>query len=144
MPNLAQSRQFFAPCDLDFFHMTLKNNRARLLCHFKLCASFRRHLWIQTGVMVCKTQIGAKIALTSVTSTFDLWRRPFVWTLCLSMVITPENFRMIRSEEHGEKGVMDGRTAGRTAGQKCFYSCLVAAKNILREESCCLDVMPHY
>ena len=28
--------------------MTFKNNRAPLLCYFKLCASFRSHWWIQT------------------------------------------------------------------------------------------------
>ena len=30
--------------------MTLKNNRAPLLCCFKLCASFHSHWWIQPGV----------------------------------------------------------------------------------------------
>ena len=39
------------PCNLT---MTLKNNRAPLLCYFKLCASFRSHWWIQTGVTVRK------------------------------------------------------------------------------------------
>ena len=34
--------------------MALKNNRAPLLCCFKLCASFHSHLWIQTGVTVRK------------------------------------------------------------------------------------------
>ena len=34
--------------------MTLKNNRAPLLFYFKLCASFRSHWWIQTGVTVRK------------------------------------------------------------------------------------------
>ena len=43
--------------------------------------------------------------LTSVTFTFDLWS--FAWTSRLSMVITPENFRMIRWQEHCEKYVMD-------------------------------------
>ena len=28
------------PCDLEIWQMTLKNNRAPLLCYFKLCASF--------------------------------------------------------------------------------------------------------
>ena len=28
--------------------MTLKNNRAHLLCYFKLCAAFRSHRWFQT------------------------------------------------------------------------------------------------
>ena len=30
--------------------MTLKNNRAPLLCYGKLCAAFESHQWIQTGV----------------------------------------------------------------------------------------------
>ena len=40
--------------------MTLKNNRAPLLCYFKLCASFRSHWWIQTGVTVRKRPIWVK------------------------------------------------------------------------------------
>ena len=38
--NSGQNRQFFVPCDLEIWRMTLKNNRAPLLCCFKLCASF--------------------------------------------------------------------------------------------------------
>ena len=34
-----------------------KNNRAPLLFYFKLCASFRSHWWIQTGVTVRKRPI---------------------------------------------------------------------------------------
>ena len=30
------------------FTLTFKNNRAPLLCYFKLCAAFRTHWWIQT------------------------------------------------------------------------------------------------
>ena len=41
--------------------MTLKNNRAPLLCYFKLYASFRSHRWIQTGVTVRKRPIWVKI-----------------------------------------------------------------------------------
>ena len=40
--------------------MTLKNNRATLLCYFKLCASFHYHWWIQTGVRVRKRPIWVK------------------------------------------------------------------------------------
>ena len=36
----------FIPCDLEIWRMTLKNNRAPLLCHIKLCASFHRHIYI--------------------------------------------------------------------------------------------------
>ena len=46
--NSGQNRPFFELCDLEILRMTLKNNRAPLLCYFKLCASFRTHWWIQT------------------------------------------------------------------------------------------------
>ena len=58
------------------------------------------------------------------TLTFDRWPWPFEWTSRLSMVIT-ENFRMIRWQEHCQKGVTDGQTDR----NKCSQSCLVAAKN---------------
>ena len=41
------------------WQMTLKNNKAPLLCSFKLCASFHSHWWIQTGVQ--KRSISFKI-----------------------------------------------------------------------------------
>ena len=60
-PNLGQIWQFLEPCDLEIWSMTLKHNRAPLLCYFKLCASFGSHLWIQTGVTVRKCPIWVKI-----------------------------------------------------------------------------------
>ena len=106
--------------------MNLKNNRAPLLSIIKLYASFHHHMWIQTGVTVRKR---LSRVVTSVTLTFDLWPWPFAWTSLLSLVITPENFMMIRWWEHGEKGVTDGQTDGQTDGLNQSYSCLVAAKN---------------
>ena len=50
----------FVPCDLEISWMTLKNNRALLLCYFKIWASFHSHLWIQTGVTVRKIPILGK------------------------------------------------------------------------------------
>ena len=76
----------------------------------KLYASFHHHMWIQTRVTV---RIRLSWVLTSVTLTFDLWPWPFAWTSLLSLVITPENFMMIRWWEHGEKRC-DGRTDRRT------------------------------
>ena len=87
--------------------MTLKNNRAPLLSKIKLCASFHHHMWIQTGATVRKK---LSWVLTSVTLTFDLWPCPFAWTSLLSLVITPDNFMMIKWWEHNQKGVMDRRT----------------------------------
>ena len=130
-PNLGQIWRFLEPCDLEIWRMTLKNNRPPLLCCFQLCAWFHCHMWIQTGVRVQKR---LSWVLTSVTLTFDLWPWPFAWTSLLTMVITPENFMMIRWWEHGEKGVTDGQTDGRTDGLNQSYSCLVAAKNYLSPE----------
>ena len=59
-PNLGQNRWCFVPCDLEIWWMTLENNRASLLCCFKLCATFRSHLCIQTLVTVQKRPIWVK------------------------------------------------------------------------------------
>ena len=66
---------FFVPCDLGIWQMTLKNNRAPLLCYFKLFTSFYSHRSIQAGVTVRKRQIGSKSAifLSCVTLKFDTW-----------------------------------------------------------------------
>ena len=82
--------------------MTLKNNRAPLPSVIKLYASFHHHMWIQTGVTAQKR---LSWVVTSVTLTFDLWPRPFAWTSLLSLVITPENFMMIRWWKHSQQGV---------------------------------------
>ena len=60
-PNLGQNRWCFVPCDLEIWWMTLENNRASLLCCFKLCATFHSHPWIQTGVTVRKRPIWVKL-----------------------------------------------------------------------------------
>ena len=66
------------PCDLEIWRMTLKNNRAPLLCCFKFCASFHSHQWFQTRVTVWKWPIWVKIddffvPLSRVTLKFDRW-----------------------------------------------------------------------
>ena len=48
------------PCNL-MDDLQLKNNRAPLLCYFKLCASLCSHWWIQTGATVRKHPIWLKI-----------------------------------------------------------------------------------
>ena len=74
-PNLGQIRRFLEPCDLEIWRMTLKNNRAPLLCYFKLYASFRSHQWIQSGVTVRKRLIWVKIDdfVSRVTLQYDVW-----------------------------------------------------------------------
>ena len=74
-PNLGQILRLLEPCDLEIWRMTLKNNRAPLLCYFKLYASFRSHWWIQAGVTVRKRPIWVKIDdfFSLVTLQFDVW-----------------------------------------------------------------------
>ena len=62
-------------CDLEICWMTLKNNRAPLLCYFKLCASFHSHQSIQTGDIVWKCLIRVTISnfLSCVTLKFHRW-----------------------------------------------------------------------
>ena len=74
-PNLGQIRRFLEPCDLAIWRMTLKNNRASLLCYFKLCASFRSHWCIETWVRVRKRPIWVKFDdfYSRVTLKFDRW-----------------------------------------------------------------------
>ena len=52
----SKSAFFFVLCDLEILWITLKNNRAPLLCYFKLCVSFNSHRSIQTAVTVWKLQ----------------------------------------------------------------------------------------
>ena len=63
----------YFPCDFEIWQMTLTNNRAPLLCCFKLCASFHSHqfkLKLQFG----NTQFGSKsMFLSRVTLKFDRW-----------------------------------------------------------------------
>ena len=113
-PNLGLIHRFLELCDLEIWQITLKNNRAPLLSNIKLYASFRHHRWLQTGVTVQKR---LSWVVTFVTLTFDLWPWPFAWTLPWSLVITPENFMMIRWWELSQKGVTDGRMDRQTDGR---------------------------
>ena len=114
-PNLGQIRRFLEPCDLEIWRMTLENNRAPLLSNIKLYESFHHHMSLQTGVTVRKR---LSWVVTSVTLTFNLRPWPFAWTLLWSLVITPENFMMIRWWEHSQKGVTDREMDGQMDRRK--------------------------
>ena len=115
----------FVPCDLEILRMTSKNNTcgAPFLCHCKLCASFRSHVWIQTGVSLETPKLGQNL-FWPVTLAFDLWPWPFARTSLLPMVITPENFLMIGWQNIVKKVSQtdrqtDGQTDRQTDGKKC-------------------------
>ena len=63
----------FSPCDLEIWQMTSKNNRAPLLYHIKLYASFQIHRWSQTWVTVLKRPIWVKICDFFVPCDFEIW-----------------------------------------------------------------------
>ena len=75
MLNSSQNWLFFIPCDLEIWRTALKHNRAPLLCHLKLCASFRSHWSIQMEVTFQKHLIRVKIDkfLFRVTLKFVRW-----------------------------------------------------------------------
>ena len=73
-PNLDQNRRFFVLCDLEIWQITLKNNRAPLLCYFKPSASFHSHLWIKNWVIVRKRSIWVKIGDFFVPCDLEIWR----------------------------------------------------------------------
>ena len=60
-PIWVKIADFFVPCDLETWQTTLKNDRAPLLCCFKLCVQFHSHWWIKTGVTVQRDPIWVKI-----------------------------------------------------------------------------------
>ena len=94
---LGQNRRFFVLCDLEIWQMTLKNNRAPLLCCFKLCASFHSHQWTLPGVTVRKCPIWVKIDnfFSPVTLTFDGWPWKTIGHLPL-----PGNIKLYASFHH--------------------------------------------
>ena len=73
--NSGQNGQFIVPLWPWNLRMTQKNNRAPLLCYFKLCLLFCNCWWIQTGVTVRKLPICVKIGISfsRMTLKFDGW-----------------------------------------------------------------------
>ena len=74
-PIWVKISKFFITCVLKIWWMTLTNNRAPLLCYFKLCAFFHNHRLIQTWVRAQKCPIWVKICyfVSRVTLKFDRW-----------------------------------------------------------------------
>ena len=92
------------------FLSRVKDNKAPLLCHIKLCASSHHHMWIQTGFIFQK-QLNWVLSFVTF---MDTWPWPFAWTSLLSMVITTKNFMMIWWWKHSGKAVTDGQVDKRT------------------------------
>ena len=59
--KLDSNSQFFSPCDLEIWWMTLRNNRAPLLYYATHCAPLQIHRWILTRFAVWKRSIRVKI-----------------------------------------------------------------------------------
>ena len=65
----------FCPCDLDIWRITLKNNRAPLLCYFNLYASFQAICEFKLEIQFGNAQFGSKSMnyFSRVTLKFDRW-----------------------------------------------------------------------
>ena len=72
-PNSGRNWRYFILCDLEIWCMTLENNRAPLLYHIKLCASFQSHRWIQNGVTVRKRSFGSKSTIFFYPCDLEIW-----------------------------------------------------------------------
>ena len=70
---VSKSVIFLSRVTLKFYGWPSKNNRAPLLCYFKLCASFHSHLSIQNGVTIRKRQIWVKIDDFFVPCDLQIW-----------------------------------------------------------------------
>ena len=114
--NLGQNRGLFCTCDLEFWQMTLKNNRAPVRSNIQRYASFHHRMWIQTGVTVRKP---LRWVMTSVTLTLDLWPWPFAYTSRLSLA-THEISVMIRWQEHSEKVWQTDRQTDKQTDRRIF------------------------
>ena len=81
----------------EFKLRTLKNNRAPLLCCFKLCASFHSHQWFQIVVTVRKRPILVKIDkfFSRVTLKFDWWPWKTIGHLFYTMLSFTYHFKAI-------------------------------------------------
>ena len=73
-PEMLNSGQLFVTCNLEIWWIILKNNRAPLLCYFKLCASFCDHRSIQIRVTVRKRSIRVKIGDFYALCDLEIWR----------------------------------------------------------------------
>ena len=95
--KLDSNRRFFNPCDIEFWWMTLKKNRAPLLYYIKLCESFQIHPWIKTGVTVQKHSIRVKIGdfMSRVTLKFYGWPWKTKGHLFNAMLIFVHHFKTI-------------------------------------------------
>ena len=89
--------------DREIWRITLKSYKTRLLCHFKLCASFGSPLLIQAGVTVRKFPNWGKI---------DLWLMTLICCMHITLImeVIPKTFMKIPWQEHCEKDVTDGQT----------------------------------
>ena len=72
--NGVKISDFFVQRDLEIWWITLKNNRASLQYHIKLCAAFQSHWHIQTGIIVQKRSIRVKIGNFLSWVTNENWR----------------------------------------------------------------------
>ena len=67
--------KLFAPCDLEIWWMTSKNNRAPFSYYVKLSASLQSHCWIRTWVTARNRSMRVKIGDFFVLCDLEIWQK---------------------------------------------------------------------
>ena len=124
--NSGQNWQFFVLCDLEIWGKTLKNDRAPLLCCFKLWAPFHSHQSIRTRVTVWKRPIWVKIDgfWSPVTLKFDKWP----WKTIGHLFYTTTSF--VRHFEAMDEFKLDLQSGNVQFGSKSAIFCPVRPWNL--------------
>ena len=109
-----KSAGFFCPCDFEIWRMTLKINRAPLLCYFKLCASFHSNWSIQTAVTVRIRPNWGKICFDL--CDLDIWPLTLTFSMNIPFVNGNNSWKFNDDLIKGTlwNGVTNWQTDGRT------------------------------
>ena len=78
-PNLGQIRRFLAPCDLEIYRMTFKNNKQRQAIYI-ISSSYVNSNWSYSPETV---KLGRDLC------DLDLW--PLTLTFCMDLTLVPSN-----------------------------------------------------
>ena len=72
--NSGQNRPFSVLCDLEIWWMTLKNNRAPLLCYFQFVHHFKAISEFKTELLSGNSQFGSKSTIFFYQCDLEIWQ----------------------------------------------------------------------
>ena len=117
MLNSGQNLQLFAPCDLEIWQMTLKNNRVPLLCYSSCVHDF---------IAICEFKLELQ-SRNGYVEFWPLWHWPLTLTFCINITSVQGNnswkfhddmMMGRRSENNNTPQPLDQRTNSPFIGQQ--------------------------